>query len=64
MVPEFSAGMIFLSIGSAPELAQDGEPLLEVGNEILGLLEADMEAAERAGELAGPRGARDEAGGR
>src|SRR5207244_11931922 len=49
---------------SAAEGAQSGEAVFEIGDQIGGLLEANMEAAERAGEFAGAGGARDEAGGR
>jgi glycosyltransferase involved in cell wall biosynthesis len=46
------------------ETAQHGEPLLEVGDQIAHVLQPDMQPHQRAGEMAGGRGARDEAGGR
>jgi hypothetical protein len=46
------------------ETAQHGEPLLEVGDQIAHVLQPDMQSHQRAGEMAGGRGARDEAGGR
>jgi glycosyltransferase involved in cell wall biosynthesis len=48
----------------APERAQHGKPLLQVGEQVADVLQADMQPHQRAGELGTPGGAGDEAAGR
>jgi GT2 family glycosyltransferase len=48
----------------SPEAAQDGQPLLQVGDQVGDVLQPDMQPHQRAGELATARGAGDKAGGR